>query len=198
MLRENLDFSLMLLPFYPNLTHLSRGKQRKNRKINTKSTFFPHKTRNRKAKSWFFSRLFSRFVLFLRLEKQSLKILRKTFAFSLDFWRRNDYNLFVVLRHALVAQLDRVLDYESRGQGFESLRARQNNGYRFCGARYFLCVRRDSKPERVSGVKKTVLWTVFNRESEVVGEVLEDNEEQRRACADLSLRARQKEGITFW
>lgn len=28
--------------------------------------------------------------------------------------------------HALVAQLDRVLDYESRGQGFESLRARQS------------------------------------------------------------------------
>ena len=28
-------------------------------------------------------------------------------------------------RYALVAQLDRVLDYESRGQGFESLRARQ-------------------------------------------------------------------------
>ena len=27
-------------------------------------------------------------------------------------------------RYALVAQLDRVLDYESRGQGFESLRAR--------------------------------------------------------------------------
>ena len=26
---------------------------------------------------------------------------------------------------ALVAQLDRVLDYESRGRGFESLRARQ-------------------------------------------------------------------------
>ena len=27
--------------------------------------------------------------------------------------------------HALVAQLDRVSDYESEGQGFESLRARQ-------------------------------------------------------------------------
>ena len=28
-------------------------------------------------------------------------------------------------RYALLAQLDRVLDYESRGQGFESLGARQ-------------------------------------------------------------------------
>ena len=28
------------------------------------------------------------------------------------------------IEYALVAQLDRVLDYESRGQGFESLRAR--------------------------------------------------------------------------
>ena len=28
-------------------------------------------------------------------------------------------------RNALVAQLDRVTDYESVGQGFESLRARQ-------------------------------------------------------------------------
>ena len=31
----------------------------------------------------------------------------------------------VVYIHALVAQLDRVSDYESEGQGFESLQARQ-------------------------------------------------------------------------
>jgi hypothetical protein len=30
-----------------------------------------------------------------------------------------------LLENALVAQLDRVSDYESEGQGFESLRARQ-------------------------------------------------------------------------
>ena len=29
--------------------------------------------------------------------------------------------------HALLAQLDRVFDYESKGRGFESLRARQEN-----------------------------------------------------------------------
>ena len=29
------------------------------------------------------------------------------------------------LKYALVAQLDRALDYESRGQGFESSRAHQ-------------------------------------------------------------------------
>ena len=124
---------------------------------------------------------------FFILKSTPSKILRKTFLFSLDICERNDYNLFVVLRHALVAQLDRVLDYESRGQGFESLRARQNNGYRFCGARYFLCKRRDSNPERVSGVKKTVRRTVFNRESEVVGEALEDNKEERRAAKRAAL-----------
>ena len=32
--------------------------------------------------------------------------------------------------HALVAQLDRVSDYESEGQGFESLPARQKKGIR--------------------------------------------------------------------
>ena len=36
--------------------------------------------------------------------------------------------------YALVAQLDRVFDYESKGQGFESLRARQakNTTVRWC------------------------------------------------------------------
>ncbi len=38
-------------------------------------------------------------------------------------------------KYALVAQLDRVTGYEPVGQGFESLQARQINGYRFCGIR---------------------------------------------------------------
>ena len=45
---------------------------------------------------------------------------------------------------ALVAQLDRVLDYESRGQGFESLRARQEYGYRYAVSVFYFA-RRDSK-----------------------------------------------------
>ena len=35
------------------------------------------------------------------------------------------YHSEVAKRHALVAQLDRVSDYESEGLGFESLRAHQ-------------------------------------------------------------------------
>ncbi len=63
---------------------------------------------------------------------------------------------------APVAQLDRVFGYEPKGQGFESLLARQKYGYRFCGVRIF-CIHRDSNPERARGVKKTVLRTVFSR-----------------------------------
>ena len=43
-----------------------------------------------------------------------------------------------------------------------SLAARQNRSNAFCVASVFLF--RDSNPERVSDVKKTVLWTVFSRE----------------------------------
>ena len=38
---------------------------------------------------------------------------------------KNDIISKLSINHALLAQLDRVLDYESRGQGFESLTARQ-------------------------------------------------------------------------
>ena len=40
-------------------------------------------------------------------------------------------------RYALVAQLDRVLDYESRGQGFESLGARQKKKTPPCVVSFF-------------------------------------------------------------
>ncbi len=43
------------------------------------------------------------------------------------------------MRCELVAQLDRVFDYESKGRGFESLRARQNRIPNF-GVRFFLHV----------------------------------------------------------
>ena len=42
--------------------------------------------------------------------------------------------------YALVAQLDRVSDYESEGQGFESLRARQTCGEQFAHRRFFLFI----------------------------------------------------------
>ena len=48
------------------------------------------------------------------------------FAFPIDKSAKDGIILSVAARrYALVAQLDRVLDYESRGQGFESLGARQ-------------------------------------------------------------------------
>ncbi len=64
---------------------------------------------------------------------------------------------------APVAQLDRVFGYEPKGQGFESLLARQNDSNAFALLSFFR-INRDSNPERVSDVKKTVLWTVFSRE----------------------------------
>ncbi len=61
-----------------------------------------------------------------------------------------------------VAQLDRVSDSDSGGQGFESLRAGQKNSSHKSESCFF--VGRDSNPERVSGVKKTCLRHVFSRE----------------------------------
>ncbi len=60
----------------------------------------------------------------------------------------------VVKRNALVAQLDRVFDYESKGQGFESLRARQTTDTAFAVSFVFLCDRRDLNPERVEGERR--------------------------------------------
>ena len=59
--------------------------------------------------------------------------------------KKEIYNLIF----APVAQLDRVFGYEPKGQGFESLMACQNNGYRFCGVRYFLFYETKKGFERV-------------------------------------------------
>ena len=60
--------------------------------------------------------------------------------------------------HALVAQLDRVFDYESKGQGFESLRARQNNRHRFLWCRLFFLSARVSRSTASlrRGAKQTI------------------------------------------
>ena len=55
------------------------------------------------------------------------------------------------LPDALVAQLDRVSDYESEGQGFESLRARQRKGIRFVRMPFLLPYHKGLEPERVCG-----------------------------------------------
>ena len=72
---------------------------------------------------------------------------------------------------ALVAQLDRVLDYESRGQGFESLLAHQ---IKKSIVRYSFLFYVSSRTRTREGfsVKKTVRWTVFRKKS------LSDSESQ--------------------
>ena len=47
-------------------------------------------------------------------------------VFSECMWHRRALRLQCLAKNAPVAQLDRALDYESRGQEFESLRARQH------------------------------------------------------------------------
>ena len=56
--------------------------------------------------------------------------------------------------HAPVAQLDRVTDYESVGQGFESLPAYQKSGYPIWDNRFFNTSGGTRKPgPGVAGVK---------------------------------------------
>ena len=64
------------------------------------------------------------------------------------------YDNSAVLRNALLAQLDRVFGYEPKGQGFESLAARQVKATPWV-LLLFLCLRGGSNPERVSGVKNS-------------------------------------------
>ena len=71
-----------------------------------------------------------------------------------------------MIAYALLAQLDRVFGYEPKGQGFESLAARQKRSDTLVLLLFFCyaVILEDSNPERVSGVKKTVRWTVFSEE----------------------------------
>ena len=57
---------------------------------------------------------------------------------------------------ALVAQLDRVLDYESRGRGFESLRAHQKIRTGLSPCSYFYGWRDSNRPTRVARKKPAV------------------------------------------
>ena len=63
-----------------------------------------------------------------------------------------------------MAQPDNAADSDSEDRGFESLRAGQKKHLRGSGDVFYGIRRRDSNPERVSGVKKTVRGTVFRRE----------------------------------
>ena len=74
--------------------------------------------------------------------------------------------LFGARQYAPLAQLDRAFGYEPKGQGFESLAARQKRSDTLVLLLFlfFYNFLRDSNPERVSDVKKTVLWTVFSCE----------------------------------
>lgn len=61
----------------------------------------------------------------------------------------------------LVAQLDRVFDYESKGRGFESRRAHQANSAPFRVRYLFERLQAGFKPERARSVKKTPLCRRF-------------------------------------
>ena len=58
-----------------------------------------------------------------------------------------------------MAQLDNAADSDSEDRGFESLQAGQKKSIDLVSVLFFAW--RDSNPERVKGVKKTVRWTVF-------------------------------------
>ena len=63
----------------------------------------------------------------------------------------------LINRFALLAQLDRVFGYEPKGQGFESLAARQRTQYTFCALCSFLFysfLRKGFEPERVCAARK--------------------------------------------
>ena len=64
------------------------------------------------------------------------------------------YNDSLIISYVLIAQLDRVFGYEPKGQGFESLAARQVKATPWV-LLLFLCLRGGSNPERVSGVKNS-------------------------------------------
>ena len=63
---------------------------------------------------------------------------------------------------ALVAQLDRVLDYESRGQGFESLLAHQEKPIPKRVSVFFL-LWKGTRTREGRCVKQTVRWTVCSK-----------------------------------
>ena len=83
------------------------------------------------------SKNISFFISFYRLFLRFLQFSRKSFSKSVDFPATRGYNTSC---SALVAQLDRVSDYESEGRGFESLPAHQNGTVQRClhGAFCFL------------------------------------------------------------
>ena len=90
-----------------------------------------------------------------------------------------------LIRFALLAQLDRVFGYEPKGQGFESLTARQEKEQIPFGVCSFLFAvfRRDSKDERH---RATVRWTVVTASDQTPAGVRVE-----------SLTARQLRTVTF-
>ena len=85
--------------------------------------------------------------------KNFLNFLKKVLAFS--FFMCYYMQALERVRYALVAQLDRVTDYESVGRGFESLPAYQKRGHPFGCPLFCYSGRMDSKgrPEQCEGKK---------------------------------------------
>ena len=84
----------------------------------------------------------SRNPLFLRKENFFI-FFKKVLAFS--FFLCYYMQALERVRYALVAQLDRVTDYESVGRGFESLPAYQKSRYPFGYLLFCIYGERDSK-----------------------------------------------------
>ena len=90
--------------------------------------------------AWFLQKISKNILIFISFYRILLRFLRfsqKSFSKSVDFPSTRGYNTSC---SALVAQLDRVSDYESEGRGFESLPAHQKGTVQRClhGAFCFL------------------------------------------------------------
>ena len=104
-------------------------------------------------------------VWIMQISKKSQK--------SVDFFSIRCYYIsavkkrMLINRFALLAQLDRVFGYEPKGQGFESLAARQRTQYTFCALCSFfvlLVFTQGIRTRKGLRRKKRCRWHVFGAE----------------------------------
>ena len=86
--------------------------------------------------------------------------------------------------YALIAQLDRVSDYESEGRGFESLSARHKRTYPIRDMSFYIVIGRDSNTEGAQTVKQKAPGERF------VGLWCEEGTEMRSIWVDEQGRQR--------
>ena len=116
------------------------------------------------------------------------------FHFDCDiiFWRQKKPST----KYAPVAQLDRVFGYEPKGQGFESLPARQNSRYPF-GYLLFLCFGWDFEPEGFGDAAKKARSLLSLPKSRARQTILGTARSgQNRVCAEYPFTPKQR--IYIW